>query len=164
MIYARVHTCDFAAMEAACTSGDDFSVCTLETEHGSLQVGTIICYDREFPESACILMLKGAKIILVPNACEMEADLTTAKNGRKPAGLLPAVLVPLEQGNAHLVAFRSGVRFPTLILVGKNGESSLVVLEGHMRLTAMFLAPECLPVELEVMVGFSEQIERWGCY
>ena len=61
-------------------------------------------------------------------------------------------------------AFRLGVRFPTLILVGKNRESPLVVLEGHMRLTALFLAPECLPAELEVMVGFSEQIENWGCY
>lgn len=61
-------------------------------------------------------------------------------------------------------AFRSGARFPSLILVGKSPESLLVVLEGHMRLTAMFLAPECLPAELEVIVGFSEQIERWGCY
>lgn len=61
-------------------------------------------------------------------------------------------------------AFRSGAQFPTLILVGKNRASSLVLLEGHMRLTAMFLAPECLPTELEVMVGFSEQIENWGCY
>ena len=61
-------------------------------------------------------------------------------------------------------AFRAGAQFPTLILVGKNRESPLVVLEGHMRLTAMVLAPECLPAELEVMVGFSEQIENWGCY
>jgi hypothetical protein len=61
-------------------------------------------------------------------------------------------------------AFRSGTRFPTLILVGKNRESPLVVLEGHTRLTAMFLAPECLSAEFEVMVGFSEQIENWGCY
>jgi hypothetical protein len=61
-------------------------------------------------------------------------------------------------------AFRAGVRFPTLILVGKNRESPLVLLEGHMRLTAMFLAPECLPTKLEVIVGFSEQIESWGCY
>jgi hypothetical protein len=61
-------------------------------------------------------------------------------------------------------AFRSGARFPTLILVGKNRERPLVVLEGHMRLTAMFLAQACLPAELEVIVGFSEQIERWGCY
>ena len=61
-------------------------------------------------------------------------------------------------------ALRIGVQFPTLILVGKNRVSPLVVLEGHMRLTAMVLAPECLPPELEVLVGFSEQIERWECY
>ncbi len=29
----------------------------------------MICFDRDFPESARILMLKGAEIILVPNAC-----------------------------------------------------------------------------------------------
>jgi hypothetical protein len=61
-------------------------------------------------------------------------------------------------------AFRWGARFPALILVGKHRASPLVVLEGHMRLTAMVLAPECLPAELEVLVGFSEQIEHWGCY
>lgn len=31
----------------------------------------MICFDRDFPESARILMLKGAEIILVPNACFM---------------------------------------------------------------------------------------------
>lgn len=29
----------------------------------------MICYDREYPESARVLMLKGAEIILVPNDC-----------------------------------------------------------------------------------------------
>jgi predicted amidohydrolase len=33
----------------------------------------MICYDREFPESARILMLKGAEIILTPNACDLES-------------------------------------------------------------------------------------------
>ena len=70
-----------------------------------------------------------------------------------------------NQGFLQMAAsLRAGVRFPTLILVGKNRESPLVVLEGHARLTAMLLAPECLPAELEVMVGLSEQIEHWGCY
>lgn len=32
----------------------------------------MICYDREFPESARILMRQGAKLILTPNACPME--------------------------------------------------------------------------------------------
>lgn len=34
----------------------------------------MICYDREFPESARILMLRGAELILVPNACPMEIN------------------------------------------------------------------------------------------
>lgn len=32
----------------------------------------MICYDREFPESARVLMLKGAELILVPNACPID--------------------------------------------------------------------------------------------
>ena len=34
----------------------------------------MICYDREFPESARILMLVGAELILVPNACNLEQN------------------------------------------------------------------------------------------
>lgn len=34
----------------------------------------MICYDREFPESARLLMLKDAELILVPNACPMEIN------------------------------------------------------------------------------------------
>lgn len=59
---------------------------------------------------------------------------------------------------------RNGSQFPTLIFVGRNEESYHVVLEGHARLTAYLIAPECLPTELEVIVGFSEQITQWGCY
>ena len=39
--------------------------------NGKLNIGSMICYDREFPESSRILMIKGAEIILVPNACFM---------------------------------------------------------------------------------------------
>ncbi len=34
----------------------------------------MICYDREFPESARELMLAGAEVILVPNACQMTEE------------------------------------------------------------------------------------------
>jgi N-carbamoylputrescine amidase len=74
LTYAKVHTCAFDLPEAACSSGDGFYVCDLDTAHGPISVGTMICYDREFPESARVLMLKGAEIILTPNACEMEAN------------------------------------------------------------------------------------------
>ena len=71
--YSKVHTCDFSS-ERFLTPGDDFHVCTLDTEKGNVRIGAMICYDREFPESARILMLKGAEVILVPNACPMEIN------------------------------------------------------------------------------------------
>lgn len=73
LTYAKVHTCDFGA-ERALTPGEDFFVTTLDTACGMVKTGAMICYDREFPESARILMLKGAELILVPNACPMEMN------------------------------------------------------------------------------------------
>lgn len=71
--YSKVHTCDFSA-ESALSSGDGFYVCDLDTSAGAVKVGAMICFDREFPESARVLMLKGAEIILAPNACPMEIN------------------------------------------------------------------------------------------
>lgn len=79
--YAKVHTCDFSD-EKYLTPGDDFYVAELDTHVGSVKVGAMICYDREFPESARILMLKGAEIILVPNACPMEINRLSQLRGR----------------------------------------------------------------------------------
>lgn len=64
MKYSKVHTCDFAD-EACLESGEDFLVCDFD----GVKIGIMICYDREYPESARILMLKGAEMILVPNDC-----------------------------------------------------------------------------------------------
>ena len=64
MKYAKVHTCDFAD-ERVPEPGTEFRVC----DFGGVKIGVMICYDREYPESARILMLKGAEIILVPNDC-----------------------------------------------------------------------------------------------
>ena len=72
-VYAKVHTCDFGE-ERHLTPGEDFFVTDLETSCGIVKTGAMICYDREFPESARILMLKGAELILVPNACPMEIN------------------------------------------------------------------------------------------
>lgn len=69
--YSKVQTCDFY-FEAGCTPGQDLPVAAVETTGGPVHVGVMICFDREFPEPARVLMLKGAEIILVPNACEME--------------------------------------------------------------------------------------------
>jgi predicted amidohydrolase len=66
--YSKVHICTFET-ECFCTPGDKFSVATLETRHGPVQIGAMICFDREFPESARVLALLGAELVLVPNAC-----------------------------------------------------------------------------------------------
>ena len=79
--YAKVHTCDFS-VERNLTPGDEFYVADLDTAIGNVKVGAMICYDREFPESARILMLKGAEIVLVPNACPMELNRLSQLRGR----------------------------------------------------------------------------------
>jgi N-carbamoylputrescine amidase len=79
--YAKVHTCAFDE-EAALSPGDRFSVGLLDTRVGDVKIGAMICFDREFPESARILMLAGAEIILTPNACELEANRLTQFRSR----------------------------------------------------------------------------------
>lgn len=64
MTYSKVHTCDFAD-EKDIEAGTEFKVCDFD----GIKIGVMICYDREYPESARMLMLKGAEIILVPNDC-----------------------------------------------------------------------------------------------
>ncbi|MDC7301421.1 carbon-nitrogen hydrolase family protein [Agathobacter ruminis] len=64
MKYSKVHTCDFAD-EKNVEAGTEFKVCDFD----GIKLGIMICYDREYPESARMLMLKGAEIILVPNDC-----------------------------------------------------------------------------------------------
>jgi len=73
LVYAKVHTCAFD-LERVLEPGDDFPVVELETAGGPVKVGVMICYDREFPESARELMLGGAEVILVPNACEIGVE------------------------------------------------------------------------------------------
>lgn len=79
--YSKIHTCDFGD-ESGLDAGDDFYVSDLDTEQGVIKVGSMICFDREFPESARILMLKGAELILVPNACPMEINRLSQLRGR----------------------------------------------------------------------------------
>ncbi len=76
LTYAKVHTCDFSG-EYHLTPGESFPVSLLNTKKGDVKIGSMICFDREFPESARILMLNGAELILCPNCCEMN-DIRTS--------------------------------------------------------------------------------------
>lgn len=72
LTYSKVHTCDFDILEVLTTPGDDFYVKPFQIDNDThVNLGAMICYDREFPESARTLMLKGAEIVLTPNSCKL---------------------------------------------------------------------------------------------
>ncbi len=72
--YAKAHLVPWGPPDTACTPGDEFPVAALTTRAGPVRVGAMICFDREFPEAARLLMLGGAELILVPNACDLATD------------------------------------------------------------------------------------------
>lgn len=127
MTYAKVHTCDFD-FEAALTPGDDFKVCTVDTAQGTIQIGAMICYDREFPESARILMLKGAEIILVPNACPLDNNRIGQFQARAFENMVGVAMTnyAAPQENGHSVAF-SGIAYDQ----GEYSLDTLVIEAGE---------------------------------
>ncbi|MGF7109100.1 carbon-nitrogen hydrolase family protein [Treponema pedis] len=114
--YAKVHTCDFGE-EKVLQAGNDFYVSELDTLNGIIKIGSMICYDREFPESARILMLKGAEIILVPNACPMEINRISQLRARAFENMVGIATVNYPKGkpdcNGHSTAFDGIAYKPT---------------------------------------------------
>lgn len=108
LTYAKVHTCDFGD-ESRLAAGDDFYVADLDTAQGIVKIGAMICFDREFPESARILMLKGAEIVLVPNACPMEINRLAQLRARAYENMFGVATVNYPAGkpdcNGHSSAF-----------------------------------------------------------
>ena len=109
LTYAKVHICAFDWHEAALTPGDGFPVATLDTIAGPLQVGAMICFDREVPGTARILALDGAELILVPNACPMEDNRTAQLRARAFEDMVGVALANYPAGHddcdGHSVAF-----------------------------------------------------------
>ena len=134
LTYAKVHTCDFSPMEWALTPGTEFPVCDLDTASGPVRVGAMICFDREFPESARILMLRGAEIILVPNACTMEhnrlAQLRTRAFENLTAVALANYAAPKENGHSvafHPVAFNRDGSSRDLLVVEAGEQEGIFI-------------------------------------
>jgi predicted amidohydrolase len=133
LTYAKVHTCDFD-VEAALTPGDDFAVCTLDTAAGPVRVGAMICFDREFPESARVLMLKGAEIILTPNACTLEQNRLAQFRTRSFENMVGMAMAnyPAPQDNGHStamdgMAYRSDETSRDICLVEAGEEEGIVL-------------------------------------
>jgi predicted amidohydrolase len=106
LTYAKVHTCAWDA-EAELTPGQEFPVCNLDTAVGEVKVGAMICFDREFPESARLLMLKGAEIILTPNACDLEINRLSQFRSRAYENMVGMAMAnyAAPDANGHSLAF-----------------------------------------------------------
>jgi N-carbamoylputrescine amidase len=71
LVYDKVHTCDFD-FEAYFQAGSEFNTTALDLGGKTIKTGCMICYDREFPESARALMLNGAELVLTANCCFLD--------------------------------------------------------------------------------------------
>ncbi len=89
----------------------------------------MICYDREFPESARILMLNGAELILTPNACTLDAGRLGQFRARAFENMVGVAMAnyAAPQNNGHSVAF-DAVSFPE---VDGAPQDTLIVEAGE---------------------------------
>jgi len=128
--YAKAHTCVFDSVEGQLTAGDDFPVADLNTRNGIVKIGAMICFDREQPESARILMLKGAEIILVPNACPMDINRLSQLRGRAYENMVGIATANYPYGhpdcNGHSSAF-DGMAYRA---GGEGGNRDTLVVEA----------------------------------
>ena len=123
--YDKVHTCDFS-LEACLESGEEFRVCKFD----GVSIGVMICYDREYPESARVLMLKGAELILVPNDCGSMQPRVAALSTRAYENMTGVVMAnPPGEGAGRSCAFSpicwDGEGTPvdnTLLMAGEQEE------------------------------------------
>ena len=107
LTYAKVHTCSFDLPEQELQRGTEFPVARLETRAGHVMVGAMICFDREFPEAARVLALGGAELLLVPNACELEANRLGQVRARAFEDMVAVAVAnyaaPQENGHSTVV-------------------------------------------------------------
>lgn len=144
--YSKVFICDFGKGELQkpnpdrneigcdvnCSPGESLDVCTLEGAGGGVAVGAMICADREFPEAATQLMLNGAELIVVPNACTWDEIRDAGLRTRAFENLVGVAMANypgpgMGNSQAHsCVAWRGGQSVDTLI--AKAGEREQVLL------------------------------------
>ena len=153
--YSKVHTCDFD-VEKKLSSGDDFYVADLDLGFTKVKIGTMICFDREFPESARVLMLKGAEIILAPNACPMEINRLSALRTRAYENMLAVCTCNYPAGqpdcNGHSTLF-DGVAW----LREEDGVRDMCVFEAP-ETEGIYLAE----VDLDLLRNYREnEIMGW---
>jgi len=127
LCYRKTHTVD-KGWESMFVAGESFDVAELETANGVIKVGVMICYDREFPEVARLLMLEGAELILTPNACNLENNRIAQFQTRAFENMLAVAMAnyPKPKLNGMSVAFdgmrEKGKDYNPLVVIANEDE------------------------------------------
>jgi len=145
--YSKVFICDFGEAELLksdpnpdeigcdmnCSPGESFKVCVLDGAEGTVQVGAMICADREFPEPAHELLRNGAELIVVPNACNWDdvrnAGLKTRAFENLAGVAMANYPTPVNNGQSQAytcVAWKNGRA--SEMLVAKADEQEQILL------------------------------------
>lgn len=173
--YSKVHTCAFD-LEKMLSSGEGFFVADLDIGRDIVKIGSMICFDREFPESARILMLKGAEVILAPNACPMEINRLSALRTRAYENKLAIATCNYPDGqpdcNGHSTVFdgvawlrdESGVR--DMCILEAPGEEGIYVADIDLDMLRRYRANEAMgnkcrhPKKYEILVSDDKYVIR----
>jgi N-carbamoylputrescine amidase len=157
LTYAKVHTCEFD-FEAAVTPGDGFPVCLLDAEQGPVKIGFMICFDREFPESARILMLEGAELILTPNACTLDEHRLIQFKTRAYENMVGVAMTnyAAPRNNGHSVAF-DGMAYDAPVFPCIDGEPRNMLIIEAGELEDVYLAA----FDMDSIRAYRER-ETWG--
>lgn len=148
--YSKVHTCDFGP-EGLLLPGDGFRVCDFPLPYGgSVRLGVMICYDREYPESARVLMLKGAEILLVPNACDMNPPRLAQLSTRAFENMV-GVAMANYPGELHgnscayspVVFSKSGVAVDNTIAMAGHTEETICMAQFDLEELREYRSREC---------------------
>ena len=142
-------------MEKALTPGESFEVARLDIEGAFVDVGVMICADREFPESARELMLGGAELILVPNACPMAGERTYQLRSRAFENMTAIATVnysaPDQDGHSSVF---DGMVFEQIV----NRMVNLVTNSFSRQAMAR---TSTLPFSIWTHSGSTEGVRRW---
>lgn len=152
LTYSKVFICNFGETELLtpgsdidsigcdvnCSPGDSFNICTLSGDQGEVKVGAMVCADREFPEPATCLMLNGAELIVVPNACDWDEIRTAGLKTRALENLLGIAMAnyPMPRNNGgsraySCVAWKNG-KAKEMLIAKANELEQVVVADFDM--------------------------------
>lgn len=161
MKYSKVHTCDFS-YEKMLESGDEFKVCDFE----GVKLGVMICYDREYPESARILMLKGAEIVLVPNDCGAMKHRVQALSTRAYENMVGVVMANPPGENAGCsCAFspipwdREGIPVDNVIVMADDKTEDIFMAEYNLEELRHYRSREMMGNTFRKVKAYSELLK-----